>query len=244
MVERLPVEDLLDDGILAVDAVVDGPDAAPPGGSGDDVDAGDRVLPLRPADRGRHVVPDERRRCVIDLLVRPDGVLRLHDHPCSLHLVRPGRVKIADPGADLPDALERLDVLDQAARGRIVDPHRGDAALAVHRVGGDAGRLFDVVLQEPVDDDHVAADELLPRAELLTNHLAVVGDHLEVEVRDEDAGVALAGRRLADVAKPALEGEVAALDRVLELGGIDGRRDRVDERRVAFELRELERGPQ
>ena len=96
-----------------------------------------------------------------------------------------------------------------------------DAGVGVHRVGREARRLGDVVLQQAVDDDHVAPDELLPRPELLADDPAVMGDDLEIEVGDEDAGVAVAGGRLLDVAEAPPEQEIAALDRVLELRPVD-----------------------
>ena len=91
-----------------------------------------------------------------------------------------------------------------------------------------------------MDDDDVAPDELLPGPELLATDPAVMGDHLEIEMRDEGARVALARRRLLDIAEPTAELEVTALDRVLELRRVDDVGDRVDERGVALELRELE----
>ncbi|MBA2720738.1 MAG: hypothetical protein H0U52_16085 [Chloroflexi bacterium] len=95
-----------------------------------------------------------------------------------------------------------------------------------------------------MDDDDVASDELLPSPDLLADDLPVVGDDLEVQARDEGAGVALAGRCLLDIAQAATEPKVAALDRVLELGRIDGLGDRVDERGVALQLRQSERWSQ
>ena len=92
-------------------------------------------------------------------------------------------------------------------------------------------------------DDHVAPDELLGMRDSLADDLPVVRDELEVEIRDEHARVAFAARGLADVTQPALECEVAALDRVLQERAIDGLGDRIDERRVAFELGQAEHRP-
>jgi hypothetical protein len=55
---RAPVEDLLDDRVLAVDAVVDRPDPAP-AGRGCLLDRLDAGLPLRAPDRRRDVLPDD-----------------------------------------------------------------------------------------------------------------------------------------------------------------------------------------
>ena len=65
---------------------------------------------------------------------------------------------------------------------------------------------------------------------------AVVDDELEVEVRDPDARVALARRRLADVAAAPAEPEVAALDGVEEHRPVDRLDRREGERGVALEL--------
>ena len=119
-----------------------------------------------------------------------------------------------------------------------------DARLAEQRVGADAGSLDDVVLQQPVHDDHVRSEELLPAGDLLDDRDAVVDDELEVEVRDPGARVALARRRLADVSPPPAEPEVAALDGVEEHRAIDRLADHVRERGVAFELGEPEVRPQ
>ena len=82
-------------------------------------------------------------------------------------------------------------------------------------------RLDDVVLEQPVDDDHVRPQQLLPAGDLLDDRHAVVDDELEVEVRDPGAGVALARGRLADVAPAPAEAEVAALDGVEQHRPVD-----------------------
>ena len=61
--------------------------------------------------------------------------------------------------------------------------------------------------------DHRASDKLLPPGDALAEDRPVVGEELEVEVRHPHTGVAVAGRRLADVPQPAAEREVGPLDR-------------------------------
>jgi len=61
---------------------------------------------------------------------------------------------------------------------------------------------------------------------------------------DEDACVAFALRRLADVAKAPPEREVTAFDAVLEGRPVELGRDHVDERGVALELGQPEGRPQ
>ena len=118
-------------------------------------------------------------------------------------------------------------MLAHAERGR-VDVGGVDAGLADERVGVDAQPLDDLVLEQPVGDDDVRPQELLAAGDLLVDGRAVVDDELEVEVRDADAGVALARGRLADVAAAPAEPEVAALDGVEEHRPVDrlGRHDR------------------
>ena len=73
---------------------------------------------------------------------------------------------------------------------------------------------------------------------------AVVDDELEVEVGDPDAGVALARRRLADVAAAPAEAEVAALDGVEEHRAIDRLGRHEHEGGVALELGQPEVRPE
>jgi hypothetical protein len=82
--------------------------------------------------------------------------------------------------------------------------------LREQRVGPDPEPLRDLVLEQPVDDDDVGAEQLLVAGDPLADRDAVVADELEVEVRDPQAGVARAGRGLADIPAPAAEPEVAS----------------------------------
>jgi hypothetical protein len=95
-----------------------------------------------------------------------------------------------------------------------------------------------------MDEDDIAPDELFHPGHLLAGHAPVMGDELQVERGDPDAGVALARRCLADVADAALEGEVAMLDDIAQFGPIDRRRWQPHECGVTLELREVERGTQ
>ena len=53
-------------------------------------------------------------------------------------------------------------MLVQSRRERIVEPHRPDERVRVQHVGRHVEALSDAVLEQAVDDDHVAPDELLP----------------------------------------------------------------------------------
>ena len=93
-------------------------------------------------------------------------------------------------------------------------------------------------------DDDRASDQLLAAGHPLAEDRPVVGQELEVEGGHPDAGVAVADRRLADVAQPPAEGEVGALDGVHQRRAVDGLGDDVGERGVAFELGQPEGRPE
>ena len=70
--------------------------------------------------------------------------------------------------------------------------------------------------------DDRAPDQLLAAGDPLAEDRPVVGQELEVERGHPDAGVAVAHRRLADVAQPAPEREIGPLDRVHQRRAVDG----------------------
>jgi hypothetical protein len=61
-------------------------------------------------------------------------------------------------------------------------------------------------------------------------------DELEIEIAHRDAGLALAGRGLANVAQPPAEFEISAFDCVLQQRAVDLLGWRIDERGVALEF--------
>ena len=152
-----------------------------------------------------------------------DGLLGRDEDAGACLLLLPATLEVVHPPRDLADAIVGLGVRG-ACRARRVEPGGVDAGLAEERVGVDAQPLDDLVLEQPVDDDHVRPEELLAAGDLLEDRRAVVDDELEVEIRDPDARVALARRRLADVAAPPPEPEVAALDGVEEHRAVDASR--------------------
>ena len=163
--------------------------------------------------------------------------------PSTFVLGYPGRAEVVDPATHLAEVVIGVAVLGHP-EGHRIDPHRANAGIAEERVGRHGEPLHDVVLEEPMGDDHIRADQLLPTGDLVADDRAVVGDDLEIEPRHEDTGVALAGRRLGDVAKSPAKGEVGPLDRVEELRTVDPVREHVDERGVALQLREAEARPE
>ena len=66
-----------------------------------------------------------------------------------------------------------------------------------------------------MDEDYVASGQLFTPAHLLLHHLAMMDDELKVKIAHRNAGFALAGGCLLDVAQPATELEIGRLDSVL-----------------------------
>ncbi len=138
---------------------------------------------------------------------------------------------------------DRLDVLDEALHIR-VDPHGPHAGVGIERIGVRAEGLADLVLEQAVDQDHVAAGEFFAARHPLPDELAVMNDELDVEALHAAAGLTLAAVGLLDVAEPPAEGEIRSLGGILEKRPVDLVGQRIDERRVAFELGEAERRPE
>ena len=143
--------------------------------------------------------------------------------PLTFLLLLPAPLEVVDPVETSPMWSYVSACAAHAQRLR-VEARRVDAGLREERVRRDTQLFDDVVLEQPMDDDHVRADELLAAGHRLVDRRAVVDDELEVEVGDADARVALAGRRLAHVAAAASETEVAALDRVEQHRPVDAAR--------------------
>src|SRR5215212_6217048 len=130
-------------------------------------------------------------------------------------------------------------MLDEALRRRI-DAHRLDAGLGIQGISMPAEALVHGVLQEAVDEDHVAASEFLPARHAVPDKLAVMADELEIERLHLAASVALARRRLLDGAQAPAEGEVGCLDSILEQRSVDLLGQGVDEDSVTLEFRDPE----
>ena len=146
VVGRPPVEDLLDDGVLAVDAMVRRPDAAATARRRLLDDLGDARLPAEAAGRRSHVFPGDGRRRRQVVLDGRDGGLRLDvRHASALMLGRAMRprgratqpVDLARDGRTPRDARS-----SPSAAGSSI-PAAREAVLRVQRVGAEPGRLGD-----------------------------------------------------------------------------------------------------
>src|SRR5205807_2680893 len=129
-----------------------------------------------------------------------------------------------------------LRVLDHPQRFRI-EPRRLDEWLGQRGVSADLELLYDLVLEQPMDDDHVRSQQLFPPGDFLTDRQALVSNELQVQVGDSQARIALAGSGLPHVAPATPEAEIAALDRVEQLCSVELVSRREAEGGVAFELR-------
>ena len=167
VVVRAPVEDLLDDGVLAVHAVVGRAGPAPSPGRPLDRDLASPTAATSSAARAWSGTP--RRSAAARWSAPPgrgsmsSGETRTRPRASSS---RQRRSRSWTQTRHVADPIVGLGVLAHAERGR-VDVGRLDAWLADQGVGIDAQPLDDLVLEEPVDDDHVGPQELLATGDLL-----------------------------------------------------------------------------
>src|SRR5215831_5334636 len=123
----------------------------------------------------------------------------------ALVLLLPRLFEVAHPELNLANDVDSFAMLDESLRRR-VDAHSLDAGVAVKRIGAAANLLTHRVLEESVDEDHVASGHLL------LHHFAVMDDELEIKIAHRNAGFALATRCLLDVAQPTTELKIGRLD--------------------------------
>ena len=121
------------------------------------------------------------------------GRLGSPDDQCRAGLgILPHGLEVTDPARHLADELVRLPVFDQAGSRRIGETHDPDAVVGVERIGADAQVGVDVILEESMDNDHVATNQFLATGHPLPGDKTVMDDELQVEPRDVGAGVAVA----------------------------------------------------
>lgn len=99
--------------------------------------------------------------------------------------------------------------------------------------------LDHAVLEKPMHQDHVGPAQLLAAGHVLAAEPTVMRDELEVEARDEDAGVAVALGRPVDRFLPAAKREVRRIERVEQHRGVDPVAGHVHEDGVSLDLAEV-----
>jgi hypothetical protein len=111
--------------------------------------------------------------------------------PLARRIRLPTGLEVAEPASHIADDLDRLVMLDQALSLRV---HAGALreGIGVEDVGMTGELRLDVIFQQAMNQDHVAADQLLLPGHGLLGDLSVMGDELEIERRDQPAGVAFA----------------------------------------------------
>jgi hypothetical protein len=90
-------------------------------------------------------------------------------------------------------------------------------------------------------ENDVGADELPAAGHVMLDERPMVGQELQVEIRDSAARIALAGRGRGDRPLPAGESEIAGLDRRQERWTVDFVVGIAAENRVALKLRQPQR---
>ena len=126
----------------------------------------------------------------------------------ALVLRLPRLFEVAQPELNVANDVDGFVMFDKSLRCW-VDAHSLDAGIAVKCIGAAANLLAYRVLEEPVDEDHIASSKLFAPAHLLLHHLAVMDDDLEIKIAHRNAGFALANRGLLDVAQAPTELEIS-----------------------------------
>src|SRR6267378_689033 len=191
VVEGTPIEHFFDDGVLSVHAVILGTySLAPVARVLDDRVSGPPFLPLpghcemfphRLSRRGDIKIPGHV------------GLGRRYLDARALVLLLPRVFEVAQPELNVANDVDGFVMLDESLRRRF-DAHGLGAGVAVKRIGAAANLLAHRVLEEPVDENHIASRKLFASAHLLLHHLAVMDDELEIKIAHRNAGFALADR--------------------------------------------------
>ena len=109
----------------------------------------------------------------------------------SFVLLLPRLFEVAQPELNVANDVDSFAMLDETLRRR-VHAHSLDACVAVKCIGAAAELFTYRVLEEPMDQDHIASSKLFAPAHLLLHHLAVMDDKLKIKVAHRNAGFALA----------------------------------------------------
>src|SRR4029077_14530711 len=105
----------------------------------------------------------------------------------ALVLLLPRLFEVAQPKLNAANDVDSFAMLDESQRRR-VHAHSLDAGVAVERIGAAANLLAYRVLQESMDEDHIASGKLFAPAHLLLHHLAVMHDNLKIKIAHRNAG--------------------------------------------------------
>ena len=217
---------------VAVGAVIDRADGSAPAVGADAVERGHVRNPGAAHVRIGEIVPSPVRRdreVDRDVLAHARVVLADYDN-APFSVCFPDRPHVEDTERDLAEGVVFLPVaygmLEVFSKTRGVRRRLGE-----RRVGADAGRGTDAVLQQPVNQDHVRPAQLLTTGDGLLDIGAVVDQQLEIELRDVAAGRAGAGgvvqHRLERVGEAAIEA-FDHVEHMLAVGHVAGARMRQD----------------
>src|SRR5215472_7048268 len=116
------------------------------------------MLPVDTMSGQCDVLPDRSWRGGEIALDRREGVGALDNRPSGLIFPRPRLFEIANPTPRFADDVDRLNMLDKALRDRI-NSHHPHAGVGIERIGARAELLADIVLEQAVDQNHIAACE-------------------------------------------------------------------------------------
>lgn len=169
-------------------------------------------------------------------------LLRPHVHADGLTVLLPDLGHILDVELDLAHVRRSFAVGRQPAEG-LFEPERLDGGRRVGRVGGEAGVGRDRVLEQAVDQVDVGTDKAEVVGDLLLDEGAVVHELLQVEGRDQAAGLAGAGGIERHHVERFAEGDVAVVHHADQrLALFDADLGGVGEDGVALQVDDMERG--
>src|SRR4051812_37617183 len=133
----------------------------------------------------------------------------------ALILLLPHLIEVTDPELNVANDVDSFSMLDEALRHWIY-AHGLDASVAVKHISPAANLLGYRVLEESMDQNHIASCKLFASAHLLLHHLAVMDNKLKIKIAHRNTGFALAGGCLLDVTQAPTELEISRLDNVLK----------------------------
>src|SRR6476646_1245947 len=171
VVERAPIEHLFDDGVLSVHAVIlRAYSPAPVARVLDDRVSGPPFLPL---PGHCEIFPHRLSRCGDIKIPGHISVRPRYFDVRALVLLLPRRFEVPQPELNVANDVDSFEMLDEPLR-HWVHVHSLDAGVAVKCIGTAANLLTYRVLEEPMDQDHIASSKFFAPAHLVLHHLAVV----------------------------------------------------------------------
>ena len=241
VIERPPIHDGFDNSVLAMRAVVTRAGAGAPARAG--LRAPNAVAhPAGALLRVVEPVPHDGWRRGEIIRENQIGVFRRYKYPPRFGDSGVAVVQVQTVRLHVAQVLVGFSL---CVRPLGTNAHMPQALLGEKRVGMPARRFGNVVLQQPVRQVHIRAEQFGDARHLLQAVIAVMGQKLEIEARDGAAGLALAGRAAVDGRLAVAKGNVGAFQQIEQsLAARNFAFRRVGEDRIALQFGEGEQTPE